>query len=100
VGLWFNTAAFKTLPAFTLRTVSTRFAQFQGDAIDNWDLSLSKSTRIGERFRLQLRGEAFNAMNRAQMGGPNMTPSSGSYGRVTSQANAPRSLQIGLRLEF
>jgi len=100
VTKWVNTDAFKTLPAFTLRTISTRVPSLLGDAIVNYDLSLSKSTKIWERFRLQLRGEAFNSFNRLQLGAPNMSPSSGSYGRITSQANASRSMQIGMRLEF
>ena len=100
VTKWFNTAAFTTMPSFTLRTVSTRLARLQGDAIVNYDLSLSKSVKLTERLRLQLRGEAFNALNRLQYGAPNLNPSSGSYGRVTNQANAPRSIQLGARLEF
>ncbi|MFN0169794.1 MAG: carboxypeptidase regulatory-like domain-containing protein [Bryobacteraceae bacterium] len=100
VTKWFNTAAFTVLPSFTLRNVSTRLARLRGDAIVNYDLSLSKSVKLTERLRLQLRGEAFNAFNRLQYGAPNLTPSSGSYGRITNQANAPRSIQLGARLEF
>ncbi|MSV30788.1 MAG: hypothetical protein EXQ52_18880 [Bryobacterales bacterium] len=100
VTSWFNKDAFRILPAFTLRTISTRVPSLLGDAIVNYDLSLSKSTRITERFRVQLRGEAFNALNRLQFGAPNLNPSSGAYGRITSQANASRSMQLGLRLEF
>jgi hypothetical protein len=100
VNKWFNTDAFRTLPAFTLRTISTRVPSLLGDAIVNYDLSLSKSTRLTERFRLQLRGEAFNAFNRIQLGAPNLTPSSGAYGRITNQANASRTMQLGARLEF
>jgi len=100
VTMWFNTAAFRTLPSFTLRTVSTRLARLQGDAIVNYDLSLSKTTNLTERLRLQLRWEAFNALNRLQLAAPNLNPSSGSYGRVTGQANSARSMQLGVRLEF
>jgi hypothetical protein len=57
-------------------------------------------TRLSERIRFQLRWEAFNAWNRLQLGAPNLNPSSGSYGRITSQANAPRSMQLGARVEF
>jgi len=100
VAKWFNTAAFQTLPAFTLRTISTRVPSLVGDAIVNYDFSLSKMTRITERVRFQLRWEAFNALNRLQLGAPNLSPSSGSYGRITNQANASRSMQLGGRLEF
>jgi hypothetical protein len=100
IDRWFNLAAFRPLPAFTLRSLSTRLATLQGHAINNVDLSINKSFRIGEKPTLQLRWEMFNAFNRAQFGAPNLTPTSGAYGRITSQANAPRSMQAGLRFQF
>jgi hypothetical protein len=33
-------------------------------------------------------------------GNPDSTITSANFGRVTSQANAPRQMQLGLRLEF
>jgi len=100
VDRWFNLPAFRALPAFTLRDVSTRLARLQGDAINNTDLSLAKNTAVTERFRVQFRWELFNAFNRPQFGAPNLTPTSGSYGRITTQANAPRSMQFGIRVSF
>lgn len=100
VDRWFNTAAFRVLPAFTLRDLSVRTARLQGDAINNSDLSLAKTTSVNERLNLQFRCELFNAFNRAQFGAPNLTPNAGAYGRITSQANAARAIQLGLRLGF
>lgn len=100
VDRWFNLTAFRALPAFTLRSLSTRLATLQGHAINNLDFSLNKNFRFGEKAAVQLRWESFNAFNRAQFAAPNLTPTSGAYGRVTAQANAPRSMQFGLRFQY
>jgi hypothetical protein len=44
-----------------------------GPAVNNLDLSLSKSFRVGERVRLELRLDAFNALNHTQSSGVNST---------------------------
>jgi len=38
---------------------------FRGPRFMNWDMSLSKSWKLTERVRLQLRGEMFNVLNHA-----------------------------------
>ncbi len=38
---------------------------FRGPNFTNWDMGLSKVFRLGERFKLQLRGEMFNVLNHA-----------------------------------
>jgi hypothetical protein len=36
---------------------------FRGPTFKNWDMSVSKVFQLGERFKLQLRGEFFNILN-------------------------------------
>ncbi len=43
---------------------------FQAPGINNWDLAMSKNFQITERYRLQIRMDAFNAFNRTQFAGP------------------------------
>jgi len=100
IDKWFNTAAFVVQPSFTLRTLSVRSDRLQGDASNNLDFSLAKDTDVTERFRLQFRWEMFNALNRAQFGAPSLSPSSGTYGRITNTVNAPRTMQFGLKFVF
>jgi hypothetical protein len=38
---------------------------FRGPAFHNWDMSVTKSWKISERMRMQLRGEFFNILNHA-----------------------------------
>lgn len=64
----------------------------------NENISLAKSFPITERFRLDLRGEAFNLLNRTVFNEGSHNINSNSFGVVTGQVNSPRSMQVGLKL--
>ncbi len=87
----FNTALFS-------RTFSTQFVNLRADYASNWDLALIKNTPIREQVRIEYRCEAFNATNRANFAAPNVSPTSSSFGRVTSPANRERRIQMSPRL--
>ena len=55
---------------------------------------------LHEGSKLEFRAEAFNALNHPQFSGPNVTVGSSAFGKVTSQANSPRQVQLGLKLYF
>jgi hypothetical protein len=65
----------------------------------NFDMSLSRIFRFNERWRLEARGEAFNAINRANYNGPTTNLTSSNFGKILSAAD-PRILQFGLKLRF
>ncbi len=96
---WLNPAAFTAAPAFTLGNVSRTIAT-RGPGQVNWDISMFKTFEIYEGFKAQFRAEALNAMNTPWFRGPNTAVGNGSFGRITSQGNFPRMLQLGLRLYF
>jgi hypothetical protein len=100
IDRWFNGAAFRVLPEFTLRDLSYTLARLRADAINNLDLSVMKNTAITERVSAQIRCEMFNALNRPQFARPNTNPNSGGYTRITGTANSPRSMQFGLKIIF
>ena len=58
-----------------------------------------KNTSIG-KTTLQLRAETFNAFDRVQFNAPVTAATSSDFGRITSQANAPRSVQFAVRLKW
>lgn len=97
---YFDPSVFSQPAPFTFGNVGTRLPDVLSHYQNNFDLSLFKVFRLTERFQLQFRAEAFNALNRVQFGGINTTVTSGSFGFVTSQANSPRQLQFGLKLVF
>ena len=63
------------------------------------DLSLGKTFRITEAVNLQIRADAFNALNHVNYGNPNTNTTSPDFGRITGAGNA-RSGQVGARLTF
>ena len=46
------------------------------------------------------RCEFFNSTNRAIFNAPDLGPTSSTFGKITSQANTPRRIQMALRLVF
>jgi hypothetical protein len=96
----FNTSLF-SLPALgQLGTAAPRF--FYGPGIENFDLALLKNLHFSESKWLQIRIEAFNAVNHAQFYGAaavNGNISSPSFGQIIS-ADAPRLLQLAAKFYF
>lgn len=64
------------------------------------DLGIMKHVMLGPRMRLQLRVEAYNALNRTNFNNPDTSPVSTGFGTVTSQNPFPRQLQLAARLSF
>jgi hypothetical protein len=73
-----------------------------GPVYFNWDAGLLKNIRITEGTRLQLRGEVFNVLNRANFFTGDLNIASTSFGQLTTSGNAysPRIVQFGARFEF
>jgi hypothetical protein len=73
----------------------------RADGVKNVDLSLFKNNYFhGGKWNAQLRIEAFNALNRVQFGVPNTQVGNSGFGIVSSQSNAPRQVQVALKLLF
>ncbi|HMV52018.1 MAG TPA: hypothetical protein PKD31_30015, partial [Blastocatellia bacterium] len=83
-----------------IRTLPSRFAQFRGDTLNLWDLSVSKNFSFTEKIKLQLRGEFLNAFNKVIFDNPDLNPRNSTFGQISGQANLPRDVQIGLKLIF
>lgn len=76
------------------------FNNLRSQDANNADLWLLKNFNFTERVELQYRFEAFNALNRVQLAAANVSPTSPTFGTITSQANSARAIQMGLRLQF
>ncbi len=104
---WFDTTQFLNPPNFTFGNVGRALPDVRSPGVVNFDLSLIKDTMITEKFRAQLRAEAFNFVNHTNLGSPNTSFSPGADGRnrsatfgtITSSRD-PRIVQFGLRLIF
>jgi hypothetical protein len=53
-----------------------------------------------EASKLEFRAEAFNAINRTNLGAPDGNRSNGSFGTITSLAGPARQVQFGLKLYY
>ncbi|HYO80029.1 MAG TPA: hypothetical protein VES20_01400 [Bryobacteraceae bacterium] len=63
-------------------------------------MSIFKTYTIAERLKAQFRAEALNAFNTPMFRSPETRVGNANFGRVTSQANFPRMLQLGVRIFF
>jgi hypothetical protein len=99
LGGYINSAAFTTSTALTFGN-APRTLSLRGPGYENWDAALFKSVMVRERVNVQFRAESFNALNTPQFNGPNTSFGSSSFGTISSQANFPRYLQLGLRVSY
>jgi hypothetical protein len=97
VNEWFNTAAFANPPLGVYGDSPRNFLRMQG--VNNWDMSLFKSTQLAERLSLELRLETFNTFNRVQFNGPDSYLPDPTFGVVSSAAPG-RIVQIAGKLIF
>lgn len=101
---YLNPASFANPAAGTFGTVVK--GAFVGPQYADWDVSLARRFRFGERTDLQFRAEYFNVLNHTNLGDPGTTLGS-TFGRITSTtdqnadiANDPRIAQLSLKLVF
>ena len=66
----------------------------------NWDAKLAREFRFTERVRFNFSADALDATNHTNFNGPNLDPTSTSFGRITSQAGVNRLVQLNGRFEF
>ena len=64
-----------------------------------FDLGISKNFKLAESWKLQLRGEFFNAMNHVNPGDPNLNLSAAQFGKITG-VDSPRVGQVALKVSF
>ena len=96
--MWFNPAAFATPTAFTYGDVGRN--SVYGPGLQTMDIALQRAFRLTERLAFQLRGEAFNALNKVNLGTPNRFVNTPQFGTITMAMTPGRELQVSARLSF
>lgn len=97
-GYAFDTSAFTSAAFGTAGTAPRTICC--GPGVKNWDFSLQKDTRLGERVNMQFRSEFFNLFNQTQFLNPDGNITDGSdFGRV-KRARTPRQIQFALKFSF
>ena len=76
--------------------------KFRGPYQQNWDFSLIKNFRIGERQELRFTTDFFNMWNHANFDNPSVTDveNPGAFGKIISTVGTPRLIQFSLRYAF
>jgi hypothetical protein len=96
---WLDIGAFQSAPIGTWGNCGIGIADAPG--FMNLDLTLAKSFKLGGERTLEFRAEAFNALNHPNWGPPGVSLASpNTFGIITSTVNAPRVVQLGLKLYF
>lgn len=93
----FNTNSQQQL-ANNIRTFPSQFSNLRADRLNNMEVSIIKQIPLREPLRLQYRCEFFNLMNHPVFAAPNLSPTSSAFGTITDVVNAPRTIQMALRL--
>ncbi|MBI4904747.1 MAG: TonB-dependent receptor [Acidobacteria bacterium] len=97
---WFDTSVFAQATPFTPRTNPFQYEGVTGPNFWNLDSTISKNFSLTERFKLELRFEAYNLTNSVMPGNPNLAVTSTQFGGITTQVNYGREVQYTLRLHF
>ncbi len=102
--VYLNINAFSQPAPFTIGDVSRLEPSLRSFPYFNEDVSAIKRTyvpKISEVFNVEFRTEFFNIFNRTVFGGPSTNINDPtSFGVVGNQANAPRSIQFSLKINF
>jgi hypothetical protein len=97
---YIESTAFQSPAAFTYgNTQRTLTFDLRNPSSANQDLSVRRDFRVSSTT-LGLGFDIFNLFNNVVFGGIQTNITNANFGRVSSQANTPRVVQIKLRLEF
>jgi len=94
---WFNTTAFVAPPYGFFGNCA--YGDIIGPPLQVWNWALYKTFDVTERWKVQLRFEAFNIFNHPNFQGLDEGVGDGAFGQTTSTAD-PRQLEGVLRITF
>jgi Carboxypeptidase regulatory-like domain len=106
---WFDTSVFSALPtgtnndpANTPRKNPWTYDGLVGPGTSQTDMTLSKSFRLNERFKFEVRVEAYNTFNQINWANPVLDFTNRDFGKVISKRGPyiGREIQYGFKLSF
>ncbi|WP_420237362.1 carboxypeptidase regulatory-like domain-containing protein [Telmatobacter bradus] len=95
-----STTAYKAFASYSVRNFPTTNTHWRADSLNEWNASLLKNIALYRNVKFQFRAEAFNVLNHVTYSAPAVTPTSSSFGTITSQYNTPRTLQFGGKINW
>jgi hypothetical protein len=102
---WFDTSRFRNKTGdavYTPRTNPWQYDDLTGPRYWNLDMALSKYFSVSERFKLEVKFEAYNVTNSFIPANPILTVTSSSFGKSIDQMypNRGREMQYTMRVHF
>ena len=78
------------------------FSNLHSDGIHNFDVSVERVYKFGDRAHVELHGECLNCLNTERFGLPDYGYGDSTFGIISSTAGGalPRNMQLGARFEF
>jgi hypothetical protein len=98
ISQYLNPAAFAQPTPGTLG--SSQRNSVRGPGFWAVDMALSRTVTFSQSQNVELRLETFNLLNNFNWGNPGLNLAAGTFGRITTQAGAPRILQFGVKYGF
>jgi len=95
---WFNPAAFAAPAAFMYGNVGRN--SVYGPGMQTLDLAIERAFRLTEKASFQFRVEAFNALNKTNLGTPNRFVNTPQFGTITMAMTPGREMQVSARVSF
>jgi hypothetical protein len=84
--------------ASNVRYFPSRIDGLRSPFLKLWDISIVKQVPLGDRVRAQFNIEFLNAFNVVVFNDANDDPTNANFGKVTSQNNLPRDIQLGFKI--
>ena len=95
---WFNPLAFAAPAPYTYGNLGRNTVS--GPGLQTLDVAVGRNFTVTENTRLQVRLEAFNGLNKTNLGTPNRFVNTAQFGTITEAATPGRQLQVSARLSF
>jgi hypothetical protein len=95
---WFNPLAFSAPAPYTFGNTGRNTVYGPGQ--QTLDLALARRFKVTEGTNFQLRMEAFNSLNKVNLGTPNRFVNTAQFGTITESSTPGRQVQLSARLSF
>ncbi len=97
-GQWFNPLAFSAPAPYTFGNSGRNIVY--GPGMQTLDFAVARTFAVRESARLQLRMEAFNGLNKVNLGTPNRFVNTAQFGTITEPSTPGRQIQLSARFSF
>ena len=99
---WFDTSKFAVQDTFTPRSNPYYYEGLNGPWAPFADMTLTKAFKMGSKYRLEARIEAYNVFDTIVWDQPEVNLSSANFGKVTRKRvdSNGREIQLGVRFVF